>query len=73
MSYSIGCLTSYPFFYYRFNDENDGEKKMLPQYDDPAEADEVFGFSLLRLSISRNMDLYILSTLFTRIISRIGS
>ncbi|KAA0039246.1 SART-1 family protein DOT2 isoform X2 [Cucumis melo var. makuwa] len=24
----------------KFNDENDGEKKMLPQYDDPAEADE---------------------------------
>ncbi|KAG7030981.1 SART-1 family protein DOT2, partial [Cucurbita argyrosperma subsp. argyrosperma] len=24
----------------KFNDENDGEKKMLPQYDDPAAADE---------------------------------
>lgn len=51
MNCFTGCLSSHPFFYYRFNDENAGEKKMLPQYDDPAAADEVdfFPFELLFL------------------------
>lgn len=48
---------------------------MLPQYDDPAAADEVLCFSFFRLSISMNLheDFYILFTFFTRIISRIGA
>lgn len=47
MNSYVGVPTSLPFLYYRFNDENHGEKKMLPQYDDPAAADEVFCFFLL--------------------------